>query len=68
MPAQCQHKVVVLQVVLQWMQKGYHLGAYIIFSFIVFDKTQINLVELVYMLICAYANNLLGGGTGTSLL
>ena len=52
MQAQCQHKVVVLQEVLQWMQKGCHLGACIIFSFIVFDKTQINLVELVDMRMC----------------
>ena len=52
MQAQCQHIVVVLQAELQWMQKGCHLGAYIIFSFIVFDRTRINLVELVDMSIC----------------
>jgi hypothetical protein len=40
----------VLQVVLQWMQKGCHPSVRIIFSFIVFDKSQINLVTLVDML------------------
>jgi hypothetical protein len=45
MQVQYQHKVAVLQVVLRLMQKGCHLNARKIFSFIIFDKIQVNLFE-----------------------
>jgi hypothetical protein len=49
MLVQCQHKAAVLLEVLQWMQKDFHPNVRIIFSCIVFDKTQFNLVKLADM-------------------